>query len=432
MRRFVNWTRNAGAIALFASALAGAQPVSPVAAATSTDVAHIYATYHLQPLWFRSRVPSPAVAQLIAILQRAPFDGFADGPRLAAQIQSAIAQAGNGNAADAAAAEELMSGTWIAYVEALKRPTPGMLYGVETLRPRAPTPESIILTAAHAPSLAQHLAATARVNQVYAKLRDAAWAEAQSSGNLTPDPKLLLNLDRARSIPSGGRFMVVDSATQLLTLYENGQAVDSMKVIVGTNQLPTPLISSVMYYVTFNPYWHAPDHLVRRTIAPNFLRLGPKYFKARGYEILSDWKDPSATVDPSTIDWKAAARGDLHLLIRQAPGRWNSMGKLKFPFPNSEDIYLHDTPGKELFAKETRNLSNGCVRVEDAPRLAKWLLGRDPIAPGTDPEMAVPIPQGVPIVLTYLTAQVRDGKLSYLPDIYGWDTAPAAALPTAQ
>ena len=99
------------------------------------------------------------------------------------------------------------------------------------------------------------------------------------------------------------------------------------------------------------------------------------------------------------------------------------MGKLKFPFPNSEDIYLHDTPGKELFAKDKRNLSNGCVRVEDAARLGRWLLARDPIPPGSDPEIAVPVPQAVPIVLTYLTAQVRDGKVIYLPDIYGWDGA---------
>jgi murein L,D-transpeptidase YcbB/YkuD len=200
-----------------------------------------------------------------------------------------------------------------------------------------------------------------------------------------------------------------------------------MKVIVGTNALPTPLISSIMYYVTFNPYWHAPDHLVRKTIAPTFLRQGPKYFKKLGYEVLSEWTDDSSAIDPTTIDWKAVAKGDVHVLVRQGPGRWNSMGKLKFPFPNPEDIYLHDTPGKELFAKEVRNLSNGCVRVEDAPRLARWLLGTDPVAPSSDPEIRVPLPQGVPIVLTYLTAQVVDGKLTYLNDFYGWDKPQTAA-----
>jgi murein L,D-transpeptidase YcbB/YkuD len=296
-----------------------------------------------------------------------------------------------------------------------------MIYAIARLEPHAPSAEQILLIAAAALSLEKYLTSTSAVNPFYAQLRDTAWAEAQASGNVTPDPRLLLNLDRARALPESGRFMIVDSATQRLTLYENAQSVDSMKVIVGTNQLPTPLISSIMYYVTFNPYWHAPDHLVRKTIAPNFLRLGVKYFKSHGYEVLSDWADASSSIDPSSIDWPAVARGDVHILVRQGPGSLNSMGKLKFPFPNSEDIYLHDTPGKELFDKNPRDLSNGCVRVEDATRLARWLLGEKPVAPGTDPEIRVPLPKGVPIVLTYLTAQVVDGKIVYLPDIYGWD-----------
>ena len=108
------------------------------------------------------------------------------------------------------------------------------------------------------------------------------------------------------------------------------------------------------------------------------------------------------------------------------------MGNLKFPFPNPQDIYLHDTPGKELFAKSDRHLSNGCVRLEDAPRLARWLLGTDPVAPSADPEIPVRLPQGVPIILTYLTAQVEDGKVTYLPDIYGWDESPAKQIAVAE
>jgi murein L,D-transpeptidase YcbB/YkuD len=240
---------------------------------------------------------------------------------------------------------------------------------------------------------------------------------------MTPDPRFLANLDRTRSIPAKGRFLLVNAGDQRLTLYQDGQAVDSMKVIVGTPQLPTPQIASVMNYVTYNPYWNAPDHLVRKTIANNVLHLGLGYFKSHGYHVMVDWSPNSDTIDPTTIDWKAVAAGDVHLRIRQDPGTLNSMGNLKFPFPNPEDIYLHDTPGKELFAKDPRDLSNGCVRVEDARRLGRWLLGEDPVAPGTDPEMQVRIPQPIPIILTYLTAQVSDGKLIYLRDIYGWDAS---------
>ncbi len=227
-----------------------------------------------------------------------------------------------------------------------------------------------------------------------------------------------------RSLPAAGRFLLVDSGSSMLTLYQNGQVVDSMKVITGMEELPTPLIASVMYYITYNPYWHAPDHLVRKTIAPNVLKLGLGYFKSHGYDVIDEWSEHPKVIDPSSIDWKAAAAGTLHLKIQQDPGPLNSMGILKFPFPNPQDIYLHDTPDHAKFALANRNLSNGCVRVEDAKRLGRWLLGQDPVSPGSVAETRVQLPRGTPIYLTYITAQVKDGKLTYLPDLYGWDRAP--------
>ena len=417
----------AGAAAFLAAVPASAQvpaassPAAAPAFAVAPDVAAAYDTYHVQPIWFRGGVESPALAQLTAILQRSPFDGFPEGPQLAAQVQAAAAQA-RSNPASVASADRVVSSAWVRYVQALKRPTKGMIYAYAVLRPQGTRVEEILLTASAAPSLTSYLASTADLNPVYRQLRDTAWAEAQASGNLTPDPRLLANLDRARSIPARGRFVLVDSGTQRLTLFENGQPVDSMKVIVGTNQLPTPMISSMMHYVTYNPYWHAPDMLVRKTIAPTVLRQGMKYLSTRGYHVVDAWSEKSAVLDPTTVDWKAAAAGTSQVLVRQDPGPLNSMGNLKFPFPNPEGIYLHDTPSKGHFAKELRNLSNGCVRVEDARRLGRWLLGQEPAAPGSDAEIRVQLPQGVPIVLTYLTAQVQDGKLVYLSDFYGWDT----------
>jgi murein L,D-transpeptidase YcbB/YkuD len=299
-----------------------------------------------------------------------------------------------------------------------------MIYAFPILRPGGSSTDQILLTAAAAPSLSQYLTNISNVNPIYAQLRDAGWAEAQANGNLTPDPRLLANLDRVRSLPASGRFLLVDSGSSMLTLYQDGQALDSMKVITGTHELPTPLIASVMFYITYNPYWHAPDHLVRKTIAPTVLRQGMGYLKSHGYHVIDEWSETANVIDPTTVDWKAAAAGTLHLRIRQDPGPLNSMGILKFPFPNPEDIYLHDTPSKALFAKDQRNLSNGCVRVEDAKRLGRWLLGQDPVAPGDEAEIRVKTPQGVPIYLTYITAQLRDGKLSYLPDAYGWDQSP--------
>ena len=413
---------------LLAASPAMGQPAATATAAVATpglpiapDVTAAYDTYHIQPIWFRAGPDSPAIAQLVAILQRAPFDGFPAGPQLAAQVQS-VAAAVRANPAAAEGAERIVSTAWVRYVQSLKRPTDGMIYAYPVLKPQGTRAEEVLLTAAAAPSLVNYLSATAELNPVYAQLRDAAWAEAQASGNFTPDPRLLANLDRARSIPARGRFVLVDSGNQRLTMFEDGRPVDSMKIIVGMNELPTPLIASMMYYVTYNPYWHAPDHLVRKTIAPTVLRQGMPYLKSHGYHVIDEWSEDAKEIDPKTIDWKAAAAGTLHLLVRQDPGPLNSMGNLKFPFPNPEDIYLHDTPNKALFAKDVRNLSNGCVRVEDARRFGRWLLGQEPNAPSNDAEVRVQLPKGVPIVLTYLTAEVANGKLTYLNDFYGWDT----------
>lgn len=420
----------ASAIALLAgssaAAVAAAAPVSPASTSVSaaSSVAAFYDSWNVQPIWFRAGPDSPAIAQLIAILQRAPFDGFAEGPQLAAQVQAAVAQARSGNAADVTAAERTLSTSWVRYVEALKKPTAGMIYAYPVLMPQGSRADQILLTAGAVPSLERYLIDTSNVNAIYAQLRDAGWAQAQATGNLTPDPRLLANLDRVRSLPARGRFLLVDSGSSMLTLYKDGQPVDSMKVITGTSDLPTPLIASYMYYITYNPYWHAPDHLVRKTIAPNVLKLGLGYFRSHGYDVVDEWSENPKVIDASTVDWKAAAAGKLHLKIRQDPGPLNSMGILKFPFPNPEDIYLHDTPVHEKFAKANRNLSNGCVRVEDAKRLGRWLIGQEPVSPGSDAELRVQLPQSTPIYLTYITAQVRDGKLTYLPDIYGWDRSP--------
>ena len=401
--------------------VAAAVQASAVPAASA--VAAFYDRWN-SPVWYRGGANTAAITQLVAVLQRAPFDGFVQGPQLAAQVQAAAAQAQSGKAEDVASAERVLSTAWVEYVQALKKKTPGMIYAFPVLEPQGTRADQILLTAGAAPSLERYLAATSNLNPIYAQLRDAGWAAAQASGNMTPDPRLLANLDRVRALPANGRFLLVDAGSSMLTLYENGAPIDSMKVITGTNELPTPMIASYMYYITYNPYWHAPDHLVRKTIAPNVLHLGLSYFKSHGYSVVDEWSENPKIIDASSVDWKAAAAGKLHLKIRQDPGKLNSMGILKFPFPNPEDIYLHDTPDHAKFGLSNRNLSNGCVRVEDARRLGRWLLGQEPVSPGPDAEIRVQLPRSTPIYLTYITAQVRDGKLSYLPDIYGWDSAP--------
>jgi murein L,D-transpeptidase YcbB/YkuD len=230
-------------------------------------------------------------------------------------------------------------------------------------------------------------------------------------------------------MPAKGRFVLVNPATQMLTMYENGVPVDSMKVVVGDygkkRNLPTPMITSMMFYVIHNPYWNSPDHLTRENIARRYLAEGDRYLKSRGYKVMSDWTKEATVIPASEIDWKAVAAGKVHIRVRQDPGPDNFMGQLKFPFENPEGIFLHDTDPADrvLFKKADRAESNGCVRLEDAHRFARWLLGHEPVATTDQAEFPERLPQGVPVYVTYLTAQVTDGQLAFVKDIYGWDPA---------
>ena len=151
-----------------------------------------------------------------------------------------------------------------------------------------------------------------------------------------------------------------------------------------------------------------------------------------GYEVMADWTANSAVLPAESVDWKSIAAGKVAPpRIRQKPGKDNFMGLMKFTFPNSQDIYLHDTPAKERFKDANLAQSNGCVRLEDAQRFGRWLLGREPVAPGTEPELAVQMPRGVPIFLTYITAQPSaGGQIAFVKDVYGWDRPGAQVAST--
>lgn len=390
---------------------------------TSGQVRAFYANWRYSPIWFSGNSAKPAARDLVNVLRRAPLDGLSPAPQYAAQVEAALQQAATGSPQAIALAEHTLSEALVLYAQVMKRPASAYLFGYPHLQPKAPTADQVLRTAAGAPSLERYVSQIANPNSIYTSIREAAWRQMQASGSTAADPRVVANLDRARIFPSSGRFAVVDSATQRLTMYENGAPVDSMKVVVGSKkkyELPTPMIASMMYYVVHNPYWNVPHHLVRK-MAPNLSKAS--YLKANGYEVMKDWTAESEVVDPSTVDWKAVQAGKIQVRVRQKPSGENSMGDLKFPFNNPEDIFLHDTPKKEYFNLASRDLSNGCVRLEDARRFARWLLRREPADPSDGAEQFEQMPQGVPIYTTYLTAQVTNGQLAFVPDIYGWDPA---------
>ena len=379
------------------------------------------------PMWLRD---AAAVDQLLGLLRTSTIDGFAAGPALAAEADALLVRARAGDAAAAKSAERLMSSAYLRYIEVLYAPVQGVIYGDNYVRPRVPAAAYSLQQAARAPSLAVLINEVTRVNPMRGELRAAALREAALPGG-GQSAMLIANMDRARMLPATGRFVMVDVPSARLWMYENGQAVDSMKVVVGKNEiekksgsnLQTPMIASVMYYTIFNPYWHVPDHLVRLNIAPAVVKIGVNALKGNKYEVVDAWSSTANVVDPSTVDWKAVAAGTVHVKLRQKPSGENSMGKMKFPFPNPEGIFLHDTNHKDYFKKADRTLSNGCIRLEDAQRFGRWLNRGPSAAENSNAELAVAFPQGVPVYVTYLTARPEAGKIAYAPDVYGKDKA---------
>ena len=406
------------------AAPAPAPQVALPASANGVNVRYYYERRQYPAIWFGARGGDAAIGQLLTILRRAPVDGFAAGPAAAASIEAAVQRARTSNdPMQVKAAELAMSAAWADYVQAIKRPSTNVIYGDPALAQAAPHPDRTLALAEASPSLALHLQSVASVNSIYSSLRDVALAEATANGGRASD-KVLLNLERSRIIPGNGKYILVNTAEQRLHLYENGQDVGSMKVVVGKKEefgLPTPIIASTMYYAIANPYWHVPEHLIRKTAAPAVVKQGEAYLKSRGYEVISDFSEHPQILPASSVDWKAVVAGTAKVILRQKPGGQNSMGRMKFPFPNREGIYLHDTPTKEYFALANRAKSNGCIRVEDYRRLSSWLFGRDVAASGTAPEQHIALPRGVPVFVTYLTMVPTPTGMASFEDRYGWD-----------
>lgn len=409
---------------------------------TSAEVRAFYANWPYSHIWFNGNAAKPEVANLIAIMQRSPLDGISSGGQYAAQLQAAVQQAATGSPEAVAYAEHSLSEAFVLYAEMMARPVAGMTYGYEYMKPKPLSADEVLRTAAGAPSLQAYLTQIADPNTIYTSIRDAAWRQMQSTGSTIPDPRVVANLDRTRGMPARGRFVMVNSATQMLYMYQDGVPVGSMKVVVGDNgeylknrpDTRTPLVTSMMFYVIHNPYWNSSDTLTRLNIAPRYAAEGDKYFKSRGFKVMSDWSPDAKVIPTSEVDWKGVRAGTVSIRIRQDPGPNNFMGQLKFPFANPQDIYLHDTdPGdRNLFSLSQRTRSNGCIRLENADGLATWLLGHAPDKSISEPEYPEQLPRGVPIYVTYITAQTNNGELTFVKDAYGMDPSSTTRVATGQ
>ncbi len=247
-----------------------------------------------------------------------------------------------------------------------------------------------------------------------------------------------LNMERMRWVSKrlGERYIVVNIADFALKVIERGNAVLSMKVIVGKPYWHTPVFSEKMTHLILNPYWNVPANIARKEIIPKIRRDG-EYLKKENMKILSGWGQKPREIDPGSVDWYAAGTSAFKYRFRQEPGPRNPLGRVKFMFPNPFDVYLHDTPGKRLFERDVRSFSHGCIRMEKPLELAEYVLKHDPqwtpekisaeIAKGSEREIRLPDPMDVYIL--YLTAWVDgDGLLNFRDDVYGRDAKLDAEL----
>jgi murein L,D-transpeptidase YcbB/YkuD len=227
--------------------------------------------------------------------------------------------------------------------------------------------------------------------------------------------QIAANLERYRWLPRslGTRYIYVNVPAFHLQAFDKGEPVLEMKVIVGQEyeDKATPVFSDSMETVVFRPYWNITPDIQAKEIEPK-LASDPGYLEANDMEY---WNDGGAR------------------RIRQRPGPKNSLGFVKFLFPNDFNIYLHDTPNHELFDKDVRAFSHGCIRVEKPSELAQWVLGWD--ASKVDEAMrdgpdnrSVKLPKKIPVYISYSTAYVRDGQLYFGNDLYHRDDNLVKAL----
>jgi murein L,D-transpeptidase YcbB/YkuD len=230
--------------------------------------------------------------------------------------------------------------------------------------------------------------------------------------------QIAANLERYRWLPRslGNKYILVNVPAFELRAFDDGKQVLQMKVIVGQDYQgkATPVFSDSMEFVVFRPYWIVTDSIAAKEIYPK-AQADPTYLDRNNYEIV-------------TIDHKQR--------VRQKPGPKNSLGLIKFMFPNDFNIYLHDTPEGELFNKDVRAFSHGCIRLQHPDQLAHFVLGwpldsiHNEMQNGPD-DHRVNLKQKIPVYIVYFTTYVRNGELYFGNDLYDRDAKLVAAMGTA-
>lgn len=243
--------------------------------------------------------------------------------------------------------------------------------------------------------------------------------------------QLEINMERWRWLPTdlGERHIEVNIAGFDVRVMESGQVVQRHRAVVGREYRQTPSFSGIMTYLVLAPYWHVPPNIAALDKLPA-IKADPGILAAQRFTVLD--LGTNEPVDPATIDWQALTGQELNrrYRLRQDPGPFNALGSVKFMFPNQYNVYLHDTPSRELFARTSRSFSSGCIRIDNPLELAEYLLSDqaawtraridEVVAGGV--ERSVRLTRSVPVHLLYWTAWAdEDGTVQFRNDLYGRD-----------
>lgn len=253
---------------------------------------------------------------------------------------------------------------------------------------------------------------------------DAATVKAFNADNTaTNRDKLIINMERLRWLPKdlGTKHVFVNQASYEVRVMERGQPIWVSKVIVGRPTTQTNVFSDEMENVVFNPTWGMPQSILINEYLGK-LRRDPGYFDRIGYQVVNA---KGKKVSSRSVNWGSVSANS-GIGVVQPAGNSNALGYVKFLFPNSHSIYMHDTPNRELFAEQRRTFSHGCVRVENPREFAQVLLGisaedvESRIAQGNTQN--VKLTEKIPVHLTYFTAWPdNSGKIRYFSDVYERD-----------
>jgi murein L,D-transpeptidase YcbB/YkuD len=242
--------------------------------------------------------------------------------------------------------------------------------------------------------------------------------------------QIIVNMERWRLVSSAfpPRYLMVNVPEFKLHVYDDGKEAFTMRVVVGKDFKATPIFSDNLQNIVFSPYWNIPKSIIAEEILP-IMQRDPGYLSRNHMEAMRGFGKDAIQVNPWQVPWYNIHNDNFQYWLRQRPGEDNPLGLVKFLFPNSFNVYLHDTPADYLFSKTTRAFSHGCIRLEQPKRLAEFVLKDKPEwtserideAMHSGEQQFVKVPS-IPVYILYFTTWVNaEGEVQFRKDLYGLD-----------